>query len=218
MKMVECFLSKLKQYSSGVIGPSDFFEDCCQLSNLLRPVQTPEIKEKTPDLSLSSDAVQKPAAEIKRPDVLFATDTTVQTQADLEEIKEKTPDVILAAETKVDPDNLKTAETKVDPDNLKTLMFTTLRDIEDPRQRAHLQLRYVVKFPAVKTQCCDYLHCFQCKVEGHPEGISCEDEEDILDGTIQQCPGCNISLVKGDGCSSIRCVCGEEFEWDEDDY
>jgi hypothetical protein len=175
MKMVECFLSKLKQYSSGVIGPSDFFEDCCQLSNLLRPVQTPEIKEKTPD-------------------------------------------VILAAETKVDPDNLKTAETKVDPDNLKTLMFTTLRDIEDPRQRAHLQLRYVVKFPAVKTQCCDYLHCFQCKVEGHPEGISCEDEEDILDGTIQQCPGCNISLVKGDGCSSIRCVCGEEFEWDEDDY
>ena len=30
------------------------------------------------------------------------------------------------------------------------------------------------------------------------------------------CPSCSISLVKGDGCNTVTCVCGKQFSWSDE--
>jgi hypothetical protein len=30
---------------------------------------------------------------------------------------------------------------------------------------------------------------------------------------VVPCPSCGLQLVKGDGCNSITCLCGESFNW-----
>lgn len=85
--------------------------------------------------------------------------------------------------------------------------------IPDIERRSSLHLRCCIKFPTVKTLCCQYQHCFRCKIKIGHTGKSCEEYQGALTSQIKFCPKCNIALVKGDGCDSVSCVCGHKFAW-----
>jgi hypothetical protein len=235
--MVQFFVARLKMYESGVIGPSAFFEDCCQISSFLEP--STAVQEE-----VTMNDVYGLRREFKSRAACFAFQRGNCTRgAGCKFLHEGIETMGSKGEYSYDRDQTRFKKGICldfasgmcnrgasciflhDSDNsrareslsLNALMLTTFSEIADIRQRAHLQLRYVVKFPSVKTQCCGTPHCFQCKTAGrHSEGTSCRDEEDGLDATIKQCPACQISIVKGDGCNTIQCVCGEEFSWDSD--
>jgi hypothetical protein len=86
--------------------------------------------------------------------------------------------------------------------------------IDDIEVKCKLQLRLCMRFPFVYTKCCNRRQCFRCKSYGIHEGKTCEEVQAAeYDNEVRQCPACSISLVKGDGCSYITCVCGESFNW-----
>ena len=87
-----------------------------------------------------------------------------------------------------------------------------LRAVHDPERRASLQLRFFNSRPTIKTPCCNRTHCWRCKAVGHGSR-SCQDNLKNLDNTVLQCSNCGIHLVKGDGCDSVRCLCGTSFSW-----
>ncbi len=98
-------------------------------------------------------------------------------------------------------------------------VMNRLRDmIYDPERRLRYQLLQMkIISPLVPTLCCQRAHCFFCKVKDGHHGMSCEQyqakksEEDL----IVMCNSCGIMLVKGDGCSSVSCVCGSVLNWSE---
>jgi len=99
--------------------------------------------------------------------------------------------------------------------HVQPLIPAILSVINDIQRRAFLQLRFVLMFPTVNTICCNRTHCFKCHTTQHAPGVSCQE---VWAGTtleIRQCPQCNMSITKGDGCSSVRCVCGHGFSWGE---
>lgn len=85
--------------------------------------------------------------------------------------------------------------------------------ITDPERRASLHLRYIRDRPRVWTSCCNREHCFKCKIKDFHNGTTCDQNIAMFDGTIVKCPGCDLSLVKGDGCDSVTCLCGTCFCW-----
>lgn len=90
-------------------------------------------------------------------------------------------------------------------------VMNLLPDIE---RRANLYLRYVLKEPFVDSLCCSRAHCFKCKIQGGHEGRPCEQMMSDND-QVRYCPSCAIAVVKGDGCSSLTCICGHNFTWDD---
>lgn len=98
-------------------------------------------------------------------------------------------------------------------------VMNRLRDmIYDPERRLRYQLLQMkIISPLIPTLCCQRAHCFFCKVKDGHSGMSCEQyqakksEEDL----IVMCNSCGIMLVKGDGCSSVACVCGSILNWNE---
>lgn len=88
-----------------------------------------------------------------------------------------------------------------------------LASIVNPERSVNLQLRYYRDFHEMKTSCCDSLHCFRCKIKGGHGSKSCTDMESSQNNVIVSCPTCRISLVKGDGCDTITCVCGSVMSW-----
>lgn len=95
-----------------------------------------------------------------------------------------------------------------------------LCSIEDSERRASLHCRFLRQNPMIETHCCGLLHCFNCKVADGHQDLTCEEyqaglaeEYDTHDNSVLSCPGCGVQLVKGDGCDSITCVCGDVFEW-----
>jgi hypothetical protein len=98
-------------------------------------------------------------------------------------------------------------------DLFKDLMPELLEVTPDQERRSSLHLRYCLMFPFVTSLCCKFTHCFKCKTKGVHEGKTCEENQAALPTEIRNCPQCNTALVKGDGCSSIRCVCGHSFTW-----
>lgn len=95
-----------------------------------------------------------------------------------------------------------------------------LSTIDNPERRMNLQLRYYRDYPKVLTLCCGREHCFKCKTVFHT-GKTCIEIEtsknkETVDNDVLECPQCNLSLVKGDGCSTIHCVCGKEFNWNSE--
>jgi hypothetical protein len=74
------------------------------------------------------------------------------------------------------------------------------------------------KYPKFYTLCCEYPHCFACKLDGWHEGTSCEDrQQEELDIEAQFCPDCIVPTIRTDGCSDMLCVCGSVWTWDGDD-
>jgi hypothetical protein len=111
-----------------------------------------------------------------------------------------------------------------------TVMNAILFSIADVERRAVLQGRYLRAFPRISAPCCgsgdvgsgkddpSLDHCFQCSVRwmgsGH-EGLTCAQfrASRATEDEIVPCPLCGLQLVKGDGCNSVKCVCGHAFNW-----
>lgn len=89
-------------------------------------------------------------------------------------------------------------------------MKTVLECVLNPERRANLQLRYFRSRPRVWTSCCHRQMCFRCRTREYHEGKSCSV---ALSGDIVSCSGCGVSIVKGDGCNLITCVCGFTFNF-----
>lgn len=96
------------------------------------------------------------------------------------------------------------------------LFSMILKSIEEPERRCNLQRRYYRDRPCMRTACCNAEHCFQCVVHGFHHGKSCLQVRSAMDNTIVECPTCHISLVKSDGCDSVRCVCGSTLDWEDE--
>ena len=109
------------------------------------------------------------------------------------------------------------------------VMNAILLEISDIERRATLQGRYLRAYPKISAPCCKYLketlgetldHCFQCSVKwigsGH-EGLTCVQfrASKATQDSIVPCPECGMNLVKGDGCNSVKCVCGHKFNWQQ---
>lgn len=103
-------------------------------------------------------------------------------------------------------------------DELSVYFHFLLSTIDNPERRMNLQLRFYRDYPKILTLCCNRDHCFKCKTQYH-NGKTClqfelsTNKNNVQDNDIVECPRCNLSLVKGDGCESIHCVCGKEFNW-----
>ncbi|CAM9511718.1 unnamed protein product [Ectocarpus sp. 4 AP-2014] len=96
------------------------------------------------------------------------------------------------------------------------LMVLLMSCIEDSERRANLHIRFIRSNPMVVTQCCKSLHCYPCRVVGGHHPQTCEQyEAGRGHQDVCKCPGCGVYVVKGDGCDSIRCVCGHDFGWSE---
>jgi hypothetical protein len=96
----------------------------------------------------------------------------------------------------------------------ENLVMHLIRAVLDTERRATLMLRLCNMFPFVKSLCCAKYHCFRCKTNGKHPGISCENNVNRPEmRDIRMCPTCNIYISKGDGCSSITCICGSNFSW-----
>lgn len=88
--------------------------------------------------------------------------------------------------------------------------------VEDPERRLALQLAWLWRFPHISTRCCGEPMCFRCKVKGWHEGLTCVERQKSEAGREAQiCPGCNVPVVKSEGCNHIVCVCGREWIWDD---
>jgi len=86
---------------------------------------------------------------------------------------------------------------------------------EDPERVASLHGAYLRKFPDCHSTCCKVRHCFRCHIKGFHDGQSCESYQ-ASKATVEDvvpCPKCGLQLTKGDGCSSVNCVCGQGFNW-----
>mmetsp|Transcript_20632 Transcript_20632/g.26755 ORF Transcript_20632/g.26755 Transcript_20632/m.26755 type:complete len:724 (+) Transcript_20632:103-2274(+) len=107
-------------------------------------------------------------------------------------------------------------------DHWEIFMKPLLWCILDAERRANLHLRYIRDFPKVKTKCCESIHCFRCRISGFHDNSSCDEfqamkmqnSENFVEEMLT-CSQCGIFLVKGDGCSSVSCVCGHSFDWRE---
>merc|ERR1712039_200437 len=85
--------------------------------------------------------------------------------------------------------------------------------IVDPERRSALQFAFLQRFPKVRMPCCGYQHCFRCKLQGWHDG-SCEEmQRKEMCQEIKFCPSCRVPTIKSDGCDSIACVCGREWDW-----
>jgi hypothetical protein len=93
--------------------------------------------------------------------------------------------------------------------------FSLLLDVER-RFSAHLE--FLRQYPKMYTACCNYEHCFLCKIEGHHEEQTCEEvQRGEMGASCQYCPGCNVPTLRSEGCNQILCVCGKNWEWEGDD-
>ena len=95
-------------------------------------------------------------------------------------------------------------------------LLELLPHVADPERRAALHLAYLRRFPSFDTFCCRVRHCFRCRVHrGHP-GMTCAEYQASRPvSDVLSCANCGVFLVKGDGCSSVTCVCGTSFSWPE---
>lgn len=94
-------------------------------------------------------------------------------------------------------------------------IFALIADVE---RRAALQAAQLRRNPRIVTPCCSAEYCFRCQVGSWHEGVSCEAfiaEETPLE--VQFCPSCGVPTQRAEGCSSMVCLCGESWEWTEDD-
>ena len=91
------------------------------------------------------------------------------------------------------------------------LMKIVLESFGDEEWRACVHLRFLRSFPHVRISCCSRCHCFRCKVKDFHVRQTCDEFQGVNQSNLLTCPQCGIFLVKGDGCNSIRCVCGFTF-------
>ncbi|TMW58965.1 hypothetical protein Poli38472_007110 [Pythium oligandrum] len=94
------------------------------------------------------------------------------------------------------------------------LMEHLLTRILDEERRATLMLAYLAKYTMIKTRCCEYNVCFNCKrnISSHENPGVC-DESEISADCIVECRSCRVTMVKVEGCDSVKCWCGFWMDW-----
>lgn len=85
--------------------------------------------------------------------------------------------------------------------------------VPNPERRANLHLRYLRARPRAYLTCCKQEQCYRCKTRDTHEGKTCDEIESLHDNGFVRCSRCFVYLVKGDGCDSVTCVCGNQFSW-----
>ncbi|KAK1928803.1 hypothetical protein P3T76_015741 [Phytophthora citrophthora] len=94
--------------------------------------------------------------------------------------------------------------------------------IQDEERRATLLLTYHSIHRRVVTRCCGSFACFNCKRALYDKDTPCTCEEEgielIDDDDIVECRSCRVMLVKVDGCGSVRCLCGFNMSWTEEQH
>ncbi|ETV93528.1 hypothetical protein H310_12564 [Aphanomyces invadans] len=85
--------------------------------------------------------------------------------------------------------------------------------LDDPERRTTFGLLHFSRVRAVKSPCCSIRLCFECKSAFH-HGM-CKPLTNHAFNEVVTCPECSISLVRGDGCNSMTCVCSAEFSWSD---
>ncbi|KAF0692159.1 hypothetical protein As57867_016675, partial [Aphanomyces stellatus] len=98
------------------------------------------------------------------------------------------------------------------PKHSNQLLQHMLPLIHDVERRATLFLRLMRAQPFIKSTCCGWDLCFNCKTSDHHHGVPCTTRCAMTED-MGLCPSCNLTLVKGDGCDWITCYCGEGFDW-----
>lgn len=88
--------------------------------------------------------------------------------------------------------------------------------IDDPERQSNLHLRHLRVRPRIWTPCCSKEHCYKCQTKDFHEGKTCAENSKSQDGSVVQCPSCEIAISKGDGCNSVTCVCGKQFSWSDE--
>lgn len=97
--------------------------------------------------------------------------------------------------------------------NAFQIMKNILLLIKSSERRANLHLRYLQFRPCVWSLCCNTAMCFKCKTKTFHDGQTCEEVTATMSNEMLPCGQCGVYLVKGDGCDSIICVCGNRFAW-----
>merc|ERR1712137_430303 len=98
-----------------------------------------------------------------------------------------------------------------DDDNPLTLLLSLISDVE---RRTVLQLAALRRNPLMRTPCCGEDMCWKCKIDGHHLGMTCEEyQNETLEIGVQPCPGCGVQTERTEGCSSMTCLCGQEWYW-----
>lgn len=116
----------------------------------------------------------------------------------------------------VDPSTVADPVIKGSPDGPCDLVLQVITSILDPERRATFHVAYLRKFPECYTRCHKARHCFRCHINGFHDGQTCAEYQ-MSKTTVEDivpCPQCGLQLTKGDGCSSVNCVCGKNFDWD----
>eukprot|EP00903_Cladosiphon_okamuranus_P020276 g18607.t1 len=104
----------------------------------------------------------------------------------------------------------------MDQESRDNLMHMLMNSVEDSERRSNLHIRFIRSNPMVTSKCCKALHCFRCRIVGSHAPLTCEQYEATRGHQdVCKCPGCGVYVVKGDGCSSITCICGQSFNWHE---
>lgn len=89
--------------------------------------------------------------------------------------------------------------------------------IPDVERRCALHLACLRRSPLIWTPCCGIEICWRCQVSGHHHGMSCEEfQREQLAVECQFCPGCGVATQRTEGCSHIVCLCGENWEWQDE--
>lgn len=86
-------------------------------------------------------------------------------------------------------------------------LFNTYSSAQTERH-AHMLNAFLNKIKFTTTPCCDARVCFPCRATAIDH--VCDPN---VQGGIKKCPNCTRSLVKGEGCDSITCPCGEQLRW-----
>lgn len=103
-------------------------------------------------------------------------------------------------------------------ENMREMLKTFLCSIVDIERRLCAQLTLFRMYPKIYTPCCDYEHCFMCKIEGHHDGETCEEVQQKETGIeVEYCPGCGVPTLRTEGCDEILCVCGQSWTWEGED-
>jgi len=101
-----------------------------------------------------------------------------------------------------------------DDDDPLTLLLSLISDVE---RRTVLQLAALRRNPLIRTPCCRVDMCWKCKIDGHHLGMTCEEyQNETLEIGVQPCPGCGVQTERTEGCTSMMCLCGQEWCWYEE--
>lgn len=119
---------------------------------------------------------------------------------------------------RISPRDLITYIADTFPDRRREVVEAVLARIDDEERRATLLLSYHYAVDrTVKTTCCDWTTCFNCKrsVSADSSAYRCEDEDEEIDedSELVQCRSCRATLIKVDGCDAVQCMCGFDMDW-----